>query len=175
MLILGISCFYHDSGVVLIEEGRIIGAVQEERFTRVKHDSSFPHNALKWFLEERGISLADLNAIAFYDKPILTFNRLLETYIAFAPKGFGSFFRAIPLWVKDKLYQKENILKELRKYDENFSSDKLLFSEHHLSHAASAFYASPYDNAIVLTLDGVGEWATATIAIGEKNQLDILK
>ena len=175
MLILGISCYYHDSGVALIEDGQIIAAAQEERFTRIKHDSAFPHRALDWCLMERGITLSDVDAVAFYDKPILTFNRLLETYIAFAPKGFGSFFKAIPLWVKDKLFQKDNLLKELQQYDSTFSSGKLLFAEHHLSHAASAYYASPYDDTVVLTLDGVGEWATATIALGKKENLDIVK
>ncbi len=175
MLILGISCYYHDSAVALIEDGKIVAAAQEERFSRRKHDASFPRLALKWCLEERGITLSDLDAIAFYDKPILTFNRLLETYIAFAPKGFGSFMKAIPLWVKDKLFQKDNLLKELRHGDASLPSDKLLFAEHHLSHAASAYYASPFDDAVVLTLDGVGEWATATLAIGHENQLEIIK
>lgn len=175
MLILGISCYYHDSGVALIEDGEIIAAAQEERFTRIKHDSNFPSNALTWCLEERGIKASDLDAIAFYDKPILTFNRLVETYIAFGPKGFGSFFRAIPLWVKDKLFQKDKLLNEIREHDADFPSEKLLFAEHHLSHAASAYYASPYEDAVVLTLDGVGEWATATIALGKGNDLYIEK
>lgn len=175
MIILGISCFYHDSAIAIIEDGKILVAAQEERFTRIKHDSSFPHKALAWGLAECGIALSDCDAVVFYDKPILTFSRLLETYLAYAPKGFSSFVKAIPVWIKDKLFQKDNILKELRQYELAFPSDKLLFAEHHLSHAASAFYASPYDDAVVLTLDGVGEWATATIAIGKQNNLDIVK
>jgi len=175
MIILGISCYYHDSAITIIEDGEIIAAAQEERFTRIKHDSAFPHKALAWGLEKCGISLSDCDAVAFYDKPILTFNRLLETYLAFAPKGFMSFMKAIPVWMSDKLFQKDNLLKELRLFAPNFPSQKLLFAEHHLSHAASAFYASPYEDAVVITLDGVGEWATATISIGEQNKLDIVK
>lgn len=175
MIVLGISCYYHDSAVAIIDDGKIVAAAQEERFTRIKHDSAFPHKALAWALSECGVALSDCDAVTFYDKPILTFNRLLETYLAFAPKGLRSFVKAIPVWVKDKLFQKDNILKELRQYDPDFASSKLLFAEHHLSHAASAFYASPYDEAVVLTLDGVGEWATATVAIGEQNKLNIVK
>lgn len=175
MIIVGISCYYHDSAVTIIEDGKIIAAAQEERFTRIKHDSAFPHKALAWALSECGITLDDCDAVAFYDKPFLTFNRLLETYLSYAPKGLSSFVKAIPVWIKDKLFQKDNILKELREYSSEFPSTKLLFAEHHLSHAASAFYASPFDDAVVLTLDGVGEWATATVAIGNRNKLDIVK
>jgi len=175
MIIIGISCFYHDSAVAIIEDGSIIAAAQEERFTRIKHDSAFPHKALEWALSECQITLDDIDAVVFYDKPILTFNRLLETYIAFAPKGFCSFIKAIPVWIKDKLFQKDNILKELRRYSSDFPTKKLLFAEHHLSHAASAFYVSPYEDAVVLTLDGVGEWATATLALGKGKDLNIVK
>lgn len=175
MLILGISCFYHDSAVALIEDGKVVAAAQEERFTRKKHDESFPDKALSWCLEYKGIKLTDLDAVVFYDKPFLTFNRLLETYLAFAPKGFKSFLRAIPIWIKDKLFQKNNLIGLLREHDEDFDPQKLLFSEHHLSHAASAFYASPYEEAVILTLDGVGEWATGTLAIGRGKDINLEK
>ncbi len=173
--ILGISCFYHDSAAALIEDGKIIFAAQEERFTRIKHDSSFPSNCIKSILKNCEIDLKDINYVVYYEKPILKFERLLETYFSFAPKGFISFSKAMPLWLKEKLFQKNIILKELRKFNKNFDKNNLFFSEHHLSHAASAFYPSPFEKAIILTLDGVGEWATSTISLGEKNKVTILK
>jgi len=173
MLVLGISGFYHDSAAALIEDGQIVAAAQEERFTRKKHDPAFPMEAVKYCLSERGITLADVDAVAFYDKPFLTFNRLLETYLTFAPKGFASFLKAMPVWLKDKLFQKTMLRDYLQELDPDFPSSKLLFAEHHLSHAASAYYASPFEKAVVLTLDGVGEWATATISIGKGRELSI--
>jgi carbamoyltransferase len=175
MRILGISAFYHDSAAALVEDGRIVAAAQEERFTRKKHDASFPRNALGYCLAATGTKLADIDHIAFYDKPFLKFERLLETYIAMAPKGFRSFQMAIPLWLKEKLFQKSLLRKQLQEFDEDISSDKLLFTEHHLSHAASAFFPSPFDKAVVLTMDGVGEWATTSAAIGEGNRLEIFQ
>src|SRR6516165_7253854 len=166
MRILGISAFYHDSAAALVEDGRIVAAAQEERFTRKKHDASFPRNAIDYCLEAAGTKLADLDHIAFYDKPFLKFERLLETYIALAPQGFRSFRMAIPLWLKEKLFQKSLLKGELKQFAESFDIGRLLFCEHHLSHAASAFYPSPYENAVVLTMDGVGEWATTSAAIG---------
>ena len=163
--ILGISAFYHDSAATLIKDGNIISAAQEERFTRKKHDSGFPTNAINFVLNFSNIKLSDIHHIVFYEKPFLKFERLLETYVAFAPKGFKSFSKAIPLWLKEKLFQKKLIFDYLKNIDNNFKDDsKLLFSEHHLSHAASAFYPSPFKEAIILTADGVGEWATTTVA-----------
>ncbi len=174
--ILGISAFYHDSAAALIKDGEIISACQEERFTRIKHDPSFPSNAIKNIVSEEKISLDQINNVVFYDKPLLKFERLLETYVSYAPKGLRSFNMAMPIWLKEKLFQKEMLLKELNKIDKNFNDrNKLLFAEHHYSHAASAFYPSPFQKAIILTLDGVGEWATSTIAIGEGNKIKILK
>ncbi|MCI5054337.1 MAG: carbamoyltransferase [Pelagibacteraceae bacterium] len=174
--ILGISAFYHDSSVALIKDGKIISAVQEERFTRVKHDSSFPKESIKYILENSDIKLSEINSIVFYEKPFLKFERLLETYIAFAPKGFRSFAASMPIWLREKLFQKDMIFKELKNIDQSFDDiKKLKFSEHHMSHAASAYYPSPYDEALVLTLDGVGEWSTTTIGIGKKNKIEILK
>ena len=174
--ILGISAFYHDSSASLIKDGKIISAVQEERFTRVKHDSSFPKESIKYILENSDIKLSEINSIVFYEKPFLKFERLLETYIAFAPKGFRSFAASMPIWLREKLFQKDMIFKELRNIDQSFDDiKKLKFSEHHMSHAASAYYPSPYDEALVLTLDGVGEWSTTTIGIGKKNKIEILK
>src|SRR5215471_4233210 len=175
MRILGISAFYHDSAAALVEDGRNVAAAQEERFTRKKHDASFPRNAVGYCLEAVGTKLADIDHIAFYDKPFLKFERLLETYIAMAPKGFSSFKMAIPLWLKEKLFQKSLLRKQLKEFDEEISSDKLLFTEHHLSHAASAFFPSPFEKAVVLTMDGVGEWATTSAAIGEGNALEIFQ
>jgi len=175
MRILGISAFYHDSAAALIEDGRIVAAAQEERFTRKKHDASFPRNAVDYCLDAGGTKLSDIDHIAFYDKPFLKFERLLETYIAMAPRGFSSFKMAIPLWLKEKLFQKSLLRKQLKEFDEEVSSDKLLFTEHHLSHAASAFFPSPFDKAVVLTMDGVGEWATTSAAIGEGNKLEIFQ
>ena len=174
--ILGISAFYHDSSAALIKDGKIISAVQEERFTRVKHDSSFPKESIKYILENSDIKLSEINSIVFYEKPFLKFERLLETYIAFAPKGFRSFAASMPIWLREKLFQKDMIFKELKNIDQSFDDiKKLKFSEHHMSHAASAYYPSPYDEALVLTLDGVGEWSTTTIGIGKKNKIEILK
>jgi len=175
MLILGISAFYHDSAVALVSDGKIIAAVQEERFTRKKHDSCFPGNALEYCLREAGVVLDEVDFVVFYDKPFLKFERLLETYLSFAPFGFKSFRMAIPIWFRDKLFLKNLLIKELRKHSESFSESSLLFSEHHLSHAASAFFPSPFQEAAVLTLDGVGEWATTSLAIGRGNKLEILR
>lgn len=171
--ILGISAFYHDSAAALIIDGEVIAAAQEERFTRIKHDASFPENAVKYVLEEAGISYDELTAVAFYDKPLLKFERLLETYHAFAPKGLVSFIKAMPVWINEKLFMK----KLIRKKTGQFGSAKIpiLFPEHHLSHAASAYYPSPFDDAAILTIDGVGEWATTTISHGKGNQITILK
>ena len=174
--ILGISAFYHDSAASLIKDGEIVSAAQEERFTRKKHDSGFPYNAIDFILRFSNIKLSEIDHIVFYEKPFLKFERLLETYVAFAPKGFQSFSKAMPLWLKEKLFQKKFIFNCLKDIDEKFIDEsKLLFSEHHLSHAASAFYPSPFEDAIVLTADGVGEWATTTVAIGKKNNLEIKK
>jgi carbamoyltransferase len=175
MRILGISAFYHDSAAALVEDGRVVAAAQEERFTRKKHDASFPSNAISYCLEVAGTSLTDIDHTAFYDKPFLKFERLLETYIALAPHGFRSFQMAIPLWLKEKLFQKNLLRKKLREFDEDFDPGKLLFTEHHLSHAASAFFPSPFEKAAVLTMDGVGEWATTSAAIGEGNALEIFQ
>jgi carbamoyltransferase len=174
--ILGVSTFYHDSAAALVEDGIIIAAAQEERFTRVKHDATFPKNAITYCLDEAGLGLDQIDYVAFYDKPFLKFERLLETYLAFAPKGFKSFVVAIPVWLKEKLFQKDLLRKQFQLFNSNFDwKNKLLFSEHHLSHAASAFFPSPFDEAVVLTMDGVGEWATTSVAIGKKNKLDIIR
>jgi carbamoyltransferase len=175
MRILGISAFYHDSAAALIEDGRIIAAAQEERFTRRKHDPGFPHHAIAYCLAEAGITADRLDHVVFYDKPFLKFERLLETYIALAPRGFRSFKMSIPLWLKEKLFQKTLLRDEIGKFSEGFDISRLLFCEHHLSHAASAFYPSPYDNAAVLTMDGVGEWATTSAAVGDGNRLEIFQ
>ena len=176
MNILGISAFYHDSACVLLSHGEIIAAAQEERFTRKKHDSRFPHLALEYCLSEGAIQLKDIDYVVFYDKPFLKFERLLETYMAFAPKGLASFSKALPVWVKDKLFQKAQIKKELQKHFEGLDlTEKLLFSEHHQSHAASAFYPSPFEEAAILTMDGVGEWTTTSLAIGKGNHLSLEK
>ena len=166
--ILGISAFYHDSAACLLKNGKIIAAAQEERFTRKKHDQNFPSNAIKYCLKEAGTNASDLEIIAFYDKPFLKFERILETYLTFAPKGLRSFLKAIPLWIKKKLWIKELIKDELN-YD-----GKILFPEHHASHAASAFYASPFQEAAFLTMDGVGEWATTSYGVGNENNMEIL-
>jgi carbamoyltransferase len=174
--ILGISAFYHDSAAALVAGGRIAAAAQEERFTRRKHDLRFPEHAIAYCLTEAGCRLQDVDFVVFYEKPFLKFERLLETYLSYAPRGFNSFRLALPLWLKEKLFQKEVLRKALRKYDADFDcTAKLRFSEHHLSHAASAFYPSPFDEAAVLTLDGVGEWATGSLAIGLGKSLDIVK
>ena len=174
--ILGISAFYHDSAAALIKDGKIIAAAQEERFTRKKHDERFPDNAVKYVLAEANQKLSDVDHIVFFEKPFLKFERLLETYMAFAPKGFKSFSLAMPIWLREKLFQKKFLFDLLRKVDSNYKQiDKIKFSEHHFSHAASAFYPSPFDEALILTLDGVGEWATTTVGIGKKNNIEIVK
>ncbi len=174
--ILGISAFYHDSAAALIKDGEIISAAQEERFSRKKHDARYPFNAIKYILDENKISLNDIDHIVFFEKPFLKFERLLETYMAFAPKGFKSFSLSMPLWLREKLFQKKFLFDKLKQHDEKFNDiKKIKFSEHHFSHAASAFYPSPFKEAVILTLDGVGEWATTTVAIGKENRLKMLK
>jgi len=172
--VLGISAFYHDSAASIIQDGKILAAAQEERFTRKKNDENFPINAIKYCLNEAGIELSELECIVFYDKPFIKFERLLETYHAFAPKGLVSFINAIPVWLKDKLFMKSLIKKQLQSIG-TLSTVPILFSEHHLSHAASAFYPSPFDEAAILTIDGVGEWATTTISKGQGNKITIIK
>lgn len=172
MRILGISAFYHDSAAAVVEDGEIIAAAQEERFSRKKHDSRFPRHAIDYCLEAAGATPQDIDFVAFYDKPFIKFERLLETYIAFAPRGFQSFKMSLPLWLREKLFQKSLLLKEMKAYSADVDwSKRLLFAEHHFSHAASAFYPSPFKDAIVLTMDGVGEWATTSVAFGGDNQL----
>jgi len=174
--ILGISAFYHDSAATLIQDGKIIAAAQEERFSRIKHDERFPKHAIKYVLEEGKIELNQIDYVVFFEKPFLKFERLLETYLAFAPKGFKSFSLAMPIWLREKLFQKKYLFDLLQELDGNFKDiKKIKFSEHHYSHAASAFYPSPFDEAIILTLDGVGEWATTTVAHGKDNQITMLK
>lgn len=176
MRILGISAFYHDSAAALAVDGEIIAAAQEERFSRKKHDARFPRHALEYCLAEAGIGLDGVDLVAFYDKPFLKFERLLETYLAFAPRGFASFKMAIPIWLREKLFLKSNLAGELRQHCPDFDWDqRLVFSEHHLSHAASAFFPSPFASAAVLTLDGVGEWATSSFALGRGNELQVVK
>jgi carbamoyltransferase len=175
IVILGISAFYHDSAASLVVDGEIVSAAQEERFTRKKHDPSYPGNAINYCLSEAGISFDQVDYVAFYDKPFLKFERLLETYVAFAPRGLRSFSMAMPVWLREKLFLKDMLIKEIKKSDKGFDSNKLMFGEHHFSHAASAFYASPFEEAVVLTLDGVGEWATTTVAIGKGRELNIVK
>lgn len=176
MRILGVSAFYHDSAAALIDDGAIIAAAQEERFTRKKHDAAFPENAIAYCLREAGLDLRDIDFVAFYDKPFLKFERLLETYLSYAPKGFTSFKMAMPLWLKEKLFQKGLLRKKFQEYDPDFDwLNKLLFSEHHFSHAASAFFPSPFEDACVLTMDGVGEWATTSVAEGHGNQLTMTR
>ena len=174
--ILGISAFYHDSAAALIIDGKIIAAAQEERFSRKKHDSSYPFHAVEYVLKEANLSLSKVDYIAFYEKPFLKFERLLETYMAFAPRGFKSFSMSMPIWLREKLFQKKKLFNELKNHDRDFEDiNKIYFSEHHFSHAASAFYPSPFEEAIVLTLDGVGEWATTTVAKGNGRHLEMLK
>ena len=174
--ILGISAFYHDSAACILIDGKIVAAAQEERFTRKKHDQSYPHNAINFVLQFAKLKLSEVDQIVFFEKPFLKFERLLETYVAFAPKGFISFAKAMPIWIKEKLFQKDFLFKKLKEHDENFKSNKnIFFSDHHLSHAASAFFPSPFSEAAVLTADGVGEWATTTVAIGKENYLEIKK
>ena len=174
--ILGISAFYHDSAAALVVDGEIIAAAQEERFSRKKHDPGYPFNAVNYVLTEGKLKLNEVDHIVFFEKPFLKFERLLETYMAFAPKGFKSFSLSMPLWLREKLFQKKFLFDKLKQHDENFKDiKKIKFSEHHYGHAASAFYPSPFENAVVLTLDGVGEWATTTVAIGKKNKLEMIK
>ena len=177
MYILGISSFYHDSAACILNNGEIIAAAQEERFSRIKHDSSFPSNAILFCINQAGIKPNQIESIVFYEKPFLKFERLLETYLSFAPRGFRSFSKAMPLWVKDKLFQKITLVNELNDvFGEKLQWEKkLFFSEHHLSHAASAFFPSPFENAAILTMDGVGEWTTTSLAIGEKNKIKVIK
>ncbi len=174
--ILGISAFYHDSAAALLIDGKIVAAAQEERFTRKKHDPSYPFNAIKYVLSEAKLELSQIDQIVFYEKPFLKFERLLETYLAFAPKGFTTFLMSIPVWLREKLFQKKFIFDQLKRNDKKFNNiGKISFSEHHFSHAASAFFPSPYNEAVILTLDGVGEWATSTIAIGKDNKISMIK
>ena len=174
--ILGISAFYHDSAACILKDGKIIAAAQEERFTIKKHDPSYPKNAIEFVLSHADLQLSKVDKIVFFEKPFLKFERLLETYVAFAPKGFNSFTKAMPLWIREKLFQKNFLFNKLKEHDENYKSDEnIFFSDHHLSHAASAFFPSPFEEAIVLTADGVGEWATTTVAIGKGNNLEIKK
>lgn len=176
MIILGISAYYHDSAAALVRDGVIVAAAQEERFTRKKHDARFPVHAVEYCLNEAGVALKDVDYVAFYDKPFLKFERLIETYLAFAPRGFKSFAMAMPLWLREKLFQKDLLLKELKTYDGAFSDPKkILFVEHHQSHAASAFFPSPFEDAVVLTMDGVGEWATTSVGLGHGNELKMAK
>ena len=174
--VLGISAFYHDSAAAIIVDGKIIAAAQEERFTRKKHDASYPKNAINYALKESGLKLNEVDHVVFYEKPFLKFERLLETYIGFSPSGFKSFSMSMPLWLSEKLFQKKMLFDALKEQDNNFNDiKKINFSEHHLSHAASAFFSSPYEEAIILTLDGVGEWATTTVSLGKNNKINILK
>ena len=174
--ILGISAFYHDSAACLLKDGKIVAAAQEERFSRKKHDPRYPHHAVEFVLKYSKMKLSEIDQIVFFEKPFLKFERLLETYVAFAPRGFVSFAKAMPLWIKEKLFQKNLLFNKLKEHDENFKSDdNIFFSDHHLSHAASAFFPSPFEEAVVLTADGVGEWATTTVAVGKKNDLEIKK
>ncbi len=173
--ILGISSFYHDSAASLLKDGEIVACAQEERFTRIKHDSSFPFNSINYCLSHCNIDLNEVENVVFYEKPFTKFERILETYIAFFPWGLKSFITSFPIWIKEKLFQKKLILDNLKSVDKNFSKEKLKFSEHHLSHAASAFFASPFEKAAILTLDGVGEWTTSSVCIGNKNNIEINK
>ncbi len=174
--ILGISAFYHDSAAAMIVDGKIVAAAQEERFSRKKHDPRYPYNAIKYVLEESKYNLNDIDHIVFFEKPFLKFERLIETYMAFAPRGFKSFSLSMPIWLREKLFQKKFLFDKLKEQDKKFDAiSKIKFSEHHYSHAASAFYPSPFEEAIILTLDGVGEWATTTVAVGKRNRLEMIK
>ncbi|MCB0421206.1 MAG: carbamoyltransferase [Bdellovibrionales bacterium] len=179
MIILGISCYYHDSAAALLKDGEIVAAVQEERLTRVKHDADFPNEAIVFCLKKAKVSLKDVDAIVYYEKPFVKFERILETFFSQAPRGFWQFFRSLPRWLKEKLYLKKLLVDELRNIDKTVSrrilSDKILFSEHHLSHAASAYYPSPFSKAAIVTLDGVGEWVTTSLAVGNGEKIDFLK
>ena len=174
--ILGISAFYHDSAATILIDGKVVAAAQEERFTRVKHDASYPYHAIEFVLKYSNLKLNQVDKIIFFEKPFLKFERLLETYVGFAPRGFKSFSKSMPIWLKDKLFQKKLLINKFKSHDENFhDQNKIFFSDHHLSHAASAFFPSPFEEAVILTADGVGEWATTTVAIGKSNKLDIKK
>ena len=174
--ILGISAFYHDSAACILKNGKIIAAAQEERFTRKKHDLNYPYNAIEFVLKYAKLKLSEVDSIVFFEKPFLKFERLLETYVAFAPKGFISFSKAMPLWIKEKLFQKNLLFNKLKSHDKEYKSDKnIFFSDHHLSHASSAFFPSPFEEAVIITADGVGEWATTTVAVGKGNTLNIKK
>ena len=166
--ILGISAFYHDSAACLVQDGKIVSAAQEERFTRKKHDASFPVNSIKFCLENSNLKVSDLNYVAFYEKPFLKFERILDSYLAYAPFGINSFLKSVPLWIKQKLWMKHFISEQLS-YE-----GKIIFPEHHESHAASAFFPSPYNEAAILTMDGVGEWTTTSVGVGNKNNVDLL-
>ena len=175
-VVLGISAFYHDSSAALLRDGKIVAAAQEERFTRLKHDARYPRHAIDYCLREAGLQLKDVEAIVFYEKPFLKFERLLETYVAVAPRGLRSFMMSIPVWLREKLFQKRMMIDEFARHDGSFiDSSQLKFCEHHFSHCASAFYPSPFEEAVVLTLDGVGEWATSSVALGKGNDLKIVK
>ena len=174
--ILGISAFYHDSAACLLQNGEIIAAAQEERFTRKKHDPNYPYNAIEFVLKYANLKLHQIDQIVFFEKPFLKFERLLETYVAFAPRGYKSFAKAMPIWIREKLFQKNLLSEKLKLHDKNFKPEnKISFSDHHLSHASSAFFPSPFEKAVVLTADGVGEWATTTVAVGYGNKLEIKK
>ena len=174
--ILGISAFYHDSAATILIDGKVVAAAQEERFTRVKHDASYPYHAIEFVLKYSNLKLNQVDKIIFFEKPFLKFERLLETYVGFAPRGFKSFSKSMPIWLKDKLFQKKLLINKFKSHDENFhDQNKIFFSDHHLSHAASAFFPSPFEEAVILTADGAGEWATTTVAIGKSNKLDIKK
>jgi carbamoyltransferase len=175
MRVLGISAFYHDSAAALVEDGRVVAAAQEERFTRKKFDEGFPQHAIRYCLDAAGVQLRELDHVVFYDKPFLKFERLIETYLAYAPRGFASYVKALPVWLGEKLFQKSLLTEELRRIDSDFDEAKLLFTEHHHSHAASAFYPSPFADALILIMDGVGEWCTTTAALGAGNKIDIVK
>ena len=174
--ILGISAFYHDSAACILVDGKIVAAAQEERFTRKKHDPNYPDNAINFVLKYANLKLSEVDQIVFFEKPFLKFERLLETYVGFAPRGFVSFAKSMPIWIKEKLFQKNLLFNKLKKHDQKYKSDEnIFFSDHHLSHAASAFFPSPFDEAVILTADGVGEWATTTVAIGKNEKLEIKK
>ena len=174
--ILGISAFFHDSAACILKNGKIIAAAQEERFTRKKYDPDYPYNAIEFVLKYSNLKLSEVDKIVFFEKPFLKFERLLETYVAFAPRGFVSFAKAMPIWIKEKLFQKKLLFNKLKQHDQDYKSDKnIFFSDHHLSHAASAFFPSPFDEAVILTADGVGEWATTTVAVGNNNKLEVKK
>jgi carbamoyltransferase len=171
-VIIGISAYYHDSAAALIRDGEIIAAAQEERFTRKKHDSKFPSNAIEYCLKEANVSFSDVSEVVFYDKPLVKFERLLETYLSYAPRGLLSFFAAMPIWIKEKLFLKSTLKKEFQKLSgPGKPIPKLLFTEHHQAHAASTFFVSPFQKAAVLCMDGVGEWATSSVWLGEGNSL----